>query len=632
MMQFIRSQVAGIFAKLLFLLLIASFAVWGIGDIFTGDRGGQAVIEIDEIRFTEVEVYNQYQRSRSSLRLGSDLPDELASTLIQQVTDSLVEEGLYQAEAANMGIIITDAMVAEQIRQTASFKDQFGNFDPNIFQRALLNAGLDEAIYIRALKTELLRQQIADAVIAGVRMPSPLTKALFAYHEERRTAQVVKITTADQNVSTPSDAKLQEFYNARQEEFKSPDYRSVTYLQLKPEDFADEIAVTEVELEETYQDQLDQFTTPPTRTVDQALFDSLDNAKAAAKRIAEGGDFENTANDVAGNSTTYLSLGEIIPSDLPEVAQTPVFALALNAVSQPIETAFGWHLFKVTAITAGSVKPLTEVKAQIKREIQMSRALDTLFELANGLEDLLAGGATIEEAASELNLRPQSIAAIDPTGQDSTGRPVGDIDKRFIDTVFATETGTQSALIEDQQNSYFVLRVDGVTPAAVQPLSSVKQAVTEAWTATAKADAARALGEKIIAAVKAGQSLQQVADANNLSVDTLRAFNRQGDALPSGLPGDLPNLAFELTGTQIDQTEDDDSVAVLQLVSVIPANSDKNKDTLEALSANLMAKISRDTLDLYVASLRSNHNVRINRRVIEDSILGQDANQGSAGN
>jgi peptidyl-prolyl cis-trans isomerase D len=187
-------------------------------------------------------------------------------------------------------------------------------------------------------------------------------------------------------------------------------------------------------------------------------------------------------------------------------------------------------------------------------------------------------------------------------------------------------------LIEDQQNSYFVLRVDGVTPAAVQPLSSVKQAVTEAWTATAKADAARALGEKIIAAVKAGQSLQQVADANNLSVDTLRAFNRQGDALPSGLPGDLPNLAFELTGTQIDQTEDDDSVAVLQLVSVIPANSDKNKDTLEALSANLMAKISRDTLDLYVASLRSNHNVRINRRVIEDSILGQDANQGSAGN
>ena len=102
--------------------------------------------------------------------------------------------------------------------------------------------------------------------------------------------------------------------------------------------------------------------------------------------------------------------------------------------------------------------------------------------------------------------------------------------------------------------------------------------------------------------------------------------------MPSGLPGDLPNLAFELTGTQIDQTEDDNSVAVLQLVSVIPANSDKNKDTLEALSANLMAKISRDTLDLYVASLRSNHNVRINRRVIEDSILGQDANQGSAGN
>lgn len=622
MMQFIRSQVAGIFAKLLFLLLIASFAVWGIGDIFTSDRGGQAVIEVDDVKFSEVEVYNRYQRSRASLRLGNDLPDALVDTLIQQVTDSLVEEGLYTAEAANMGIVITDDMVAAQIRQTAAFKDQFGQFDSNLFRRALGNAGLSEEGYLAALKSELLRQQLADAVIAGVRLPSPLTKALFAFREEKRKARIVTVETTAQKVPTPSDAALQSFYDSRKDEFKSPDFRSVSYLRLAPEDFASEIAVTDAALNEAYQDQLDRFTTPAKRVVDQALFDSLEDANTAAKRITEGGDFEKTVNDVGGSAETFLSLGEVIKQDLPNVAQEAVFSLPLNAVTQPIETPFGWHLFRVTAITDGSVKAFAEVSDGLKNDIQMAGALDALFELANGLEDLLAGGATIEEAASELNLRPQSIAAVNANGQDSTGRQVDGIDDRFIQTAFATESGTQSALIEGDRDTYFVLRVDGVTPAAIQPLSAVKEAVTAAWTATAKSDAARARGEKIIAAVKAGQTLEQAASAENLTVENLPAFDRQGQRLRAGLPADLAVLAFELTGTEINQTEDENSVAVVQLVSVIAADPDKNKDSLEALNARLLADASRDALDLYVASLRNDHAVSVNDRVIRNRILG----------
>ena len=99
MLQFIRSQVAGIFAKVLFFLLIASFAVWGIGDIFTGDRGGQAVIEVDDVRITGVEVEAQYRRARNAMSLPADLPDGLIDTVIDQVVEGLVEESLFAAEA-----------------------------------------------------------------------------------------------------------------------------------------------------------------------------------------------------------------------------------------------------------------------------------------------------------------------------------------------------------------------------------------------------------------------------------------------------------------------------------------------------------------------------------------------------
>jgi hypothetical protein len=88
------------------------------------------------------------------------------------------------------------------------------------------------------------------------------------------------------------------------------------------------------------------------------------------------------------------------------------------------------------------------------------------------------------------------------------------------------------------------------------------------------------------------------------------------------LQADLAVLAFELTGTEINQTEDENSVAVVQLVSVIAADPDKNKDSLEALNARLIADASRDALDLYVASLRNDHAVSVNDRVIRNRILG----------
>ena len=622
MLQFIRSQVAGIFAKVLFFLLIASFAVWGIGDIFTGDRGGQAVIEVDDVRITGVEVEAQYRRARNAMSLPVDLPDGLIDTVIDQVVEGMVEESLFAAEANALGITVSDAMIAARIRETPAFRDQLGNFDPNAFQRALLNANLSEEGFVTILRTEMLRQQLAEAVLAGVRVPSPVTQALYAFRTEKRRAKATLIKTADQKVSAPTPGELDRFYSDRKVDFKAPEYRALTYLVLAPEDLADEIGVGAAAVEEEYQTRLDEFTTRARRTVEQALFDDQATANKVAAKIAEGVAFAAAVKAVTAGATEVLSLGQVVAQDLPESAQAPVFALTAGTVSAPIESAFGWHLFNVLEASEGSVKPLAEVRDQLKRDVQMARALDALFEMANGLEDLLAGGATVEEAARELNLAPSKINAVDAQG----GLPVGaggtapTLGSQFLATAFQTEVGAQSDLIEDAGNRYFILRVDGVTPAAVQPLAVVKSEVTAAWRAESQRQAAEAIAARVEKAIAGGQDFDAAAAAENLSVTKITEFARTGEGLPSGLPADFAEVVFELTGDALGQSADDAQVAVVQLTGVVPAAPEKNQEAVDALAEQLTGEVARDALELFIAGLRQSRDVSIDRAAIDARI------------
>ncbi|MGB1007457.1 MAG: peptidyl-prolyl cis-trans isomerase, partial [Thalassobaculaceae bacterium] len=270
----------------------------------------------------------------------------------------------------------------------------------------------------------------------------------------------------------------------------------------------------------------------------------------------------------------------------------------------------------------GSVKPLAEVRAQLKRDVQMARALDALFELANGMEDLLAGGATVEEAARELNLNPSKIDAIDAQGglPAGTGGTAPALGGQFLTTAFQTEVGAQSDLIEDDGNRYFILRVDGVTPAAVQPLAAVESEVAAAWRAEAQLKAAEAIAGRIEKAIAGGQNFAAAVTAENLTVTEVAAFTRAGEGLPSGLPAEFAEVVFELKGDAIGQSADDAQVAVVRLTGVVPADPEKDQEAIDALADQLTGEVARDALQLFVAGLRQSREVSIDRAAIDARI------------
>ena len=125
-----------------------------------------------------------------------------------------------------------------------------------------------------------------------------------------------------------------------------------------------------------------------------------------------------------------------------------------------------------------------------------------MITLANALDDTMAGGATLEEAAASLSLTLESYPRIDRTGNDDKGQLIESLpnDRTFRTTVFSTPIGQESLLTEAADGGYFVVRVLESIPATTRPLSEVRDEVIADWQ---EAETARVLTEKANAMVEA---------------------------------------------------------------------------------------------------------------------------------
>lgn len=615
MLQLIRSRVTSIFVKALFVLLIASFAVWGIGDIFLGSPTGKAAIEVGDVEITTAEVLDEFERVRRNMGVQVTAQEAAQFGLLEQVMDDLANRALFIAEAEDLGLAVGDEQIKQQIADMPAFKDQTGRFNPDLFRQALFRAQLSEGAFLNLLREEMRRDQIINAVTAGLTAPDVQRDAYYRYRNEEREAKLVTLDTASlPEPPAPTESEIDSFYNENKDRYRAPEYRSATVLSLTPDALAADIEVSDDRLREAYETRLDEFRTAGRRTVDQIFLVDKETADKAAAALSEGRSFEQVAEEIAEMSAEALSLGSVTRADLEGTALADaVFSAELNVPTAPVESDLGWHIFRVTEIVPESTRPFEEMKDQLKSDVAHNEALDKIFEIANQIEDALAAGDTIEEAAKAVEVPVEKVMDIDRQGLGKDGGEASGIaaDTGFRTTLFLTPLQEQSQLEETRGGGYYILRVDGITEAAIRPLSEVKDQVAADLVAERRADANLKRAQALVQEAASG-GLAAAAEAAGYEVAPLAAFTRTGDGLPDGLPADVADIAFDLKIGDIGISEDLTQIHIVELAAIKEADPTAAGDAVEPLARQVQSGMAADAVALLVAALRNSHNVSVN--------------------
>lgn len=626
MLDYIRKRSTGIVVKILLGLLIISFAAWGIPNVFRGGGDSNTVAWVGDLEIPPNQLSRELQmlagrfQSLTGERLNMD--QLRAQGLVEGVLGGIVENTLFKLGADDLGVTVSDRLVSDAIRGNPTFTNILGEFDRTILSQFLQSLGLSEQGFIERIRDELEKAQLLGSIMAGGVAPKSLVEAVYRHRRERRIAEVLLIDDRDMTaIGEPDPGALAKFHADNAARFMAPEYRSLTAIRLVADRLADGIAVADEEIKEVFEMREGEFSQPERRQLQQILTADEETAWRIHEKLAEGRDFVEVGKEMAGTDTEFVDIGLVSRDEmLPELAEA-AFSLLQDGFSQPLKTLLGWHVIRVTGIEPARKKTLEEVGGEIEDELAREKAIDSLYSLANRLEDELGGGATFEEAAARLDLELIRVDAVDRDGLDAKGNPVAGLppEGAFLETVFATPEGTESILAEAGPDGYFIVRIDGVTEPALRPLETVADTVAEAWKANQRATAASDLAQTLFARVRGGDRPSAIAEETGLEISITSPFTRNGEGAEEGLPPALIDAVFKIKIGEATMARGKGASYVARLKEVLEANPLTDEDGFKAVDAQITQSLHADLQAQLAGALRGRFPVSFNRRALDQN-------------
>ena len=625
MLQAIRTRAGSIIVKVLFGLLIISFGFWGIytrSDYFQGHSPETVIATVgdDNIRADDLQRVLQPTLERLRAQLGGAIDQQQIKQfgVVDNLLAQLIDRDLLDQEAARLQLEASDEVIRSAIYDNPAFRGPDGRFDRGLFNQVLIMNRLTEDQLIARLHRDLPRADLLQAITTGVTLPRPIVETLYRYRGEKRLADIVGFPVAGvKDVGQPSDADLAKFYETHPDLFRAPEYRAFTVGSLAPEEVVRPGDIPENKVREEYEQRKDEFETPEQRDVQQILSPSEEKAKEAAAALDAGKDWKEVATTIAKQDPESIDLGMMKRQDLPQQLAEVVFELPLNRPTDPIKTPLGWHILRVVKIEPAATQSFEQAKPQIQAELAQQEGIDKLEKLGNKVDDALAGGMPLADAAAKFGLKLATVAAADSNGADPDGKPVAlpAGKEEMLKTAFSTEQGDTSRVAQTQDGAIFALHVDKVTPPQVRPLAEVRDKAVAAWQAEHKRETVTKQAEELAAAVKPDVPLAKVAADKKLSVTPSPPLSRDAqNAAPA--PAALVSKLFAAKKGDVVTATDASGAYVAQLKEVqVPENP--SDDVVSGLTQQLAGEARSDVAGAFTEALKRRYPVDIKRDALD---------------
>ncbi|NKE47323.1 hypothetical protein HB662_21275 [Roseomonas frigidaquae] len=632
MITWFRNLTQTWFAKVLFVLLVLSFAIWGIEDTVRNFGRETAVVSMEggDIEVPEAQMAARRELQRVQAQLGSSFEAEepLRRAIAMQAVEQLIAERAQRAEAARLNLATPDAAVQAYVFSIPNFQTA-GQFDRLALDQFLRQNDMSEAQFLQLVRDDLQRMQLSGAVRAGAPAPDLLARAMVRYEQERRIAQVVELPLLDApEPEPPTEAALARFHANNPDRFSTPALREATIAVLTGETLADQIEVSDADLAAAYDARRAQFETAERRDLQQALLQTEEAARQIAAAWRANPDFAAIQQQVESAGGAALSLGNVPRADLPiEALAQAAFSAPDGGVTDPVQSPFGWHVMRVAGVTAGTTSPLSEVADRLRQEIALERAGDLAFDRANRVEDALAGGASLADAAREFGLTVSRVT-LDAEGRDAEGLPAVlpvpvAARAEALRAIFAAEQGRAPRLQELREAQGFMgIELHEVRPPALKPLEQVEADVRLAWTNDAKRRAQEERAAALLAAVRGGQTLEAAAAAAGLTSTRMGPFGRQPEPGTPGLtvPRELLPVLFNIPVNEPTMAPTAAGFAVAQLLEVVSADPAADAAALENAKRTAQQQMADDLNAAYIAALRNRANPQISPTLLQQVV------------
>jgi peptidyl-prolyl cis-trans isomerase D len=624
-------------------LLIPSFIYWG-----ASNRAPQFQKQLEAASVGDIEISADQLRQavdRATRRMQAQSGGSIDPRVLRQLgvvdraLDDLVELALLSTYGRDHGMARVDDPVTLELVKTAiatnpKFQGAGGSFDPNLYDAFLRNNGFTEDSYSTQLRQIIAAAPIAVAVRTGAQAPKSLAETVYAYRAEQRVAQSLFIPDSSiTDVPTPDDATITQFHKDNADRYQAPEYRALTIVRLNPEDRAGAIKITDDAVQAEYDARKAEFDVPAHRKVTQAVIADEALAKDLVAKVRQGTPFPDAVKAAinadpldTGDFAKAADLQGALVNVVDDTAAAQrladlLFAARDGDVTDPVKGPLGWFVFNLVNAEPAHTQTLADVHEKLVHDLAMRQAVSELIDVGNQLQDELASGTKLVDAATKFGLPVQKVEAVDQSGKAPDGKDVASVtgDSQLLSIAFETAEGDDSPLTDTASGGYVILHVDGVRPAATRPIEEVRDRVIADWQDAQRKKAAGTKAQDAAERIQGGEAIEKVAAELGAAVQTSQPFKRDVGDVSAGISEALAAklFAIKIGDAATDRSIANDGEVVALLKEIRPADIAAAKTEVANLQKQLAAAISGDIYDQFNAVLKENIGVSKNQDVID---------------
>ena len=616
-----KSYIPKIVLGTLMTFLILSFAIWGTEDLIGVSKQQTTVASVGKIDVSSKEFLSLYTRQTEEIRklLGSSLDIKRGREFgyVDRALSSLINRALFNNQASDLGLSVSDLNVKDRIVKDQSFKDDLGQFSELLFRQLISESGYTEDGYVEGTRQDLARDQMVETLRSSFIIPEIISKNIGSYNLEERSVNYFIVKASDQKTKDFSDLEINEFFEKNKTDFKTKEFRDVETLLLDAKKFAENTTVTEDEVQILYEERKESLIKPERRYLKQVLVQEEDVAKKIVLQLGKGSNFSKVAKEFASLDESDIDLGWNTKTELPEEVIEEVFSTNKNKITKPIKSSFGWHIFLVLNIEERKEFTYEDVKNKFRNELLIEKGKEAVFDLQDEVEDSLAGGESLLEISQKLEVKLIEAKKIDNEGTDSKGNKNLEFqDARILRAVFNQKENEEGNLIDiDDDNGLAVSIVKKIYPPRQMTLEEARKIVINRLKRDTQFKKALEFAEKLKLEIESN-SIENVTKKYNLELKGVAPFNRIRPD-DSEIPLPLIDKIFDSKLSDIlIHNRSDQEVIVSQVEEIINAYG-KDEADMKAFNERIEDDMSVDLLSQFSEVLRKKYKISINDEVID---------------
>ncbi len=541
MLQFIRDRAQSWIAILIVGMLILALGAFAWDSYFRADPVVPAAFVNGE-KISAAEFQRSYQNQRAQLQeqlggidINQLIPDE--NKYKQDILEQLIKEALIEQSAIESGYRISDMALGQKIRQFRDFQTD-GQFDSEKYKMLLRQYFGSVSAFEDKMRGDSLIQQYRQAVMTTTWLTDQEEAFLISKQEQERNVSYVEIPLSSfSSVVEVSDEEARAYYDDNISQYMTPEKVSLEYIELTLADLMSDVEVDEAALRDLYETREMDFVVPGERRIRHILVetgssdaDALARIQQLLAEILEGKAFEDVAKEssddfgsaMQGGDLGYMSRDAMMDEAFADAA----FALSsVGEVSEPVKSAYGYHLIQLVDIKPGQAKAFEEVRSQLEEDYRKHQAEEAFYDKGEELANMaFENPDSLEPAAEETGLKIESTSLFTREGGVGIAAEQKVRDAAFSDDVLIE--GNNSEPVELGKDRLVVLRVKEHVEVGQRPFDSVKAAVIEAVRSQKAQQLAKVAGDDLLEKIEAGGDIAAIAQDNGWEWSVLGDIKR----------------------------------------------------------------------------------------------------------